>query len=209
MCDLNLGYEGSKKRRIVNQAECEQDLKEFLNSLFSSVHDGISKFRYIVNMFDPNAKVRGDNAMLLNKCIVESIQKNFEEKWIYGKYGRFILRLNGYILLFKKLNGKNKPMHTSTKLVNQILCQQQTSLFNSDAFIEVNEPVLFVGYNMDQFSVITDVKIVYIDENKVKWIISENEMDVTSSNNHIDLRDIKNSEVRVRKSKKDSDKKAE
>ncbi len=100
-------------------------------------------------------------------------------------------------------------MHTSTKLVNQILCQQQTSLFNSDAFIEVNEPVLFVGYNMDQFSVITDVKIVYIDENKVKWIISENEMDVTSSNNHIDLRDIKNSEVRVRKSKKDSDKKAE
>lgn len=204
MENVNSQYKITNKRRIVKRKECEHDLKDFIESFFISVRQGIDKYQHnVLPLFDPTARVRGDNAMLLNKCIVEAVQNTFKDKWIYGKYGRFILRLNSYILLFKKLNNKNMPMNTPTRLVNQILCQQQTSLFNTDAFMGVNEPVLFVGYNMDKFGVITDIKIVFIDEGIVKWRISENENNILSSNaNNIEPLNLQKTDVKVKKQKK-------
>ena len=81
-----------------------------------------------------------------------------------------MLRINGYIILFKKLNRKNMPMHIDSKVYQAIENQMQGTLFaRNDDFIE---PILFFGYQKDKFGELQSPKLVYIDEFKFKWEIT-------------------------------------
>lgn len=172
-----------RKRRVIDAKECKNDLKSYLHVLFNAFRQGIDKFNLINRQFSVDSNIRGSEASLLNRCVTESLQRNLPNNWIFGKYRRFIIRINNYIVLFKKLNKKNMPMNISTKLVNGIMCQQQASLFEEDKFSGFNEPIIFLGYQVDRFGVISDPKLVYIDENMSKWEINSKEFEVSNTNN--------------------------
>ena len=168
----------SGKRRQVSKVECLLDLKNDLPKIFKAFNRGVKKFNKVSSMFSPESKVRFD-ASVLNTSIVESLQVEFSNHWKWGKYKRFILRLNDYIFLVKKLNNNNMPMNIKTKHVNTISNQLSLPMFNSEVYQD--DPILFFGYKTDRMGEITSPQIVYIDENQVKWIISENEITTTET----------------------------
>ena len=104
-----------QKRRIITAKECKQDLKNHLEMIFRSVENGINGYNEVSSLFPVTARARALEANVLNSKIIESIQNSFPEYWRFGKYRRFVLRINGYNILFKKLNNKDLPMNIRTK----------------------------------------------------------------------------------------------
>lgn len=164
----------ASKRKVASVDECRFDLKNELPVLFKSFNEAFQSYEKEVIMTRPEARARGFEASLLNSKMIESIQNNFPTKWKFGRYRRFTLRINGYIVLFKKLNKADRPMNIRTKSVDAISNQHTLPLFDDSTFR--SEPILFFGYRKDSFGNITDPKLVYIDEDKVKWTISGNEI---------------------------------
>ncbi|QDO93659.1 hypothetical protein FNB79_06615 [Formosa sediminum] len=161
------------KRREVRKNELLFDLKENLEEIFFAFNKAVKKFNSISALFPPEAKVRFD-ANVLNTAIVESLQNAFPTKWKWGKYKRFILKLDDYIILIKKFNNNNKPMNIKTKHVNTISNQQCLPLFDSDVYQD--DPILFFGYKVDRMGEIYSPQIVYIDSDNVQWIVSEDDV---------------------------------
>ena len=160
----------TKRRRIPNSDACKSDLKEELCTLFNLYKEACSLYEKEIVETPPNARLRGFEARLMNIKMVQCVQKYFPFNWKIGKHGRFMLRINGYIVLFKKLNRKNMPMHIDSKVYQAIENQMQGTLFaRNDDFIE---PILFFGYQKDKFGELQSPKLVYIDEFKVKWEIT-------------------------------------
>ncbi|MCD8404330.1 hypothetical protein LNI96_02970 [Tenacibaculum dicentrarchi] len=168
----------SGKRRQVSKGECLIDLKKELPKIFKSFNRGVKKFNKVSSMFSPDSKVRFD-ASVLNTSIVESLQVEFSNNWKWGKYKRFILRLNDYIFLVKKLNNNNMPMNIKTKHVNTISNQLSLPMFDNEVYQD--NPILFFGYKVDKMGEIVSPEVVYIDENQVKWIITENDVIATKT----------------------------
>ncbi len=181
-------YNRRGKRRQVSLEECLFDLQEDLPKIFSAFKDGVKKYNQISSMISSQAKVRFE-ASLLNATIIESLQNNFPNNWKWGKYKRFILRLNEHIFLIKKLKANNKPMNVKTKHVNMISNQLSLPLFSEEVYQD--DPILFFGYKVDKFGEVNSPQLVYIDEDKVKWVISEN--DIVSINDkarHIERKEV-------------------
>ncbi|MDT0644977.1 hypothetical protein RM553_19245 [Zunongwangia sp. F363] len=176
------------KRRQVSREECLLDLKKDLPKFFMAFNKAVKKYNKVASMFNPNSKVRFD-ASVLNTSIVESLQEEFSDNWKWGKYKRFILKLGDYIFLVKKFNNRNKPMNIKTKHVNTISNQLSLSLFDNDVYQD--DPILFFGYKIDRMGEIVSPQIVYIDEDQVKWIVSEN--DVTTVENLFESKKTTNS----------------
>ncbi|MDP2542064.1 hypothetical protein CSC81_08020 [Tenacibaculum discolor] len=163
------------KRRQVSKEECLFDLKKDLPKFFLAYNRGVKKYNKITSMFRPESKVRFD-ATVLNTSIIESLQEVFPDRWKWGKYKRFVLKLGDYIFLVKKFKNNNKPMNIKTKHVNSISNQMSLSLFDSDIYQD--DPILFFGYKVDRMGEVISPQIVYIDEDNVKWIVSENDVNV-------------------------------
>lgn len=68
-------------------------------------------------------------------------------------------------------------MNIKTKHVNSISNQLSLPMFDSEVYQD--DPILFFGYKTDRMGEIVSPQVVYIDENQVKWIVTEN--DVTST----------------------------
>ncbi|PHQ30185.1 hypothetical protein [Leeuwenhoekiella nanhaiensis] len=161
------------KRRQVSREECLHDLKDELPRIFMAFNKAVKKYNKVASMFNPNAKVRFD-AAVLNTAIIESLQDAFSDYCRWGKYKRFILRLKDYIFLVKKFNGHDKPMNIKTQHVNTISNQLSLPLFNDEIYQD--DPIIFFGYKIDRSGEIFSPQIVYIDENQVKWIVSEDDI---------------------------------
>jgi len=164
----------AKRKRIINAKECEYDLREVLGGLFNAFQNAVRNYEKEIVQTPFSARCRGFEASLLNSKLIQSVQSIFNENWTFGKYKRFMLRINGYIILFKKLNGKDMPMNIPTRFSSSIQNQEQGNLF--DMFDDGTEPILFFGYNKNRFGEIINPKLVYIDESKVKWTISESDI---------------------------------
>lgn len=163
------------KRREVNKEECLFDLKKDLPKMFLAFNRAVKLYNKTMIDIPLESRIRVE-APMLNTRIVQCIQEVFPSKWKFGKYKRFILSINGYLILFKKLNAKSKPMNIQTKHVNTISNQLALSLFEDDySFLE---PILFFGYKKDRQGEIISPQLVYIDEDMVKWVITENEVSV-------------------------------
>ncbi|WP_298536018.1 hypothetical protein [uncultured Algibacter sp.] len=170
------------KRREVSRSECLVDLKKDLPKIFKAFNKGVKLFNKTMEDIPFNSRIRLD-APLLNSRIVQCIQEEFPEHWKFGRYKRFVLRIEDYLVLFKKLDRKNKPMNIQTKHVNSISNQMQLSLFNDSSFF--TEPILFFGYKKDKSGEIISPQLVYIDEDMVKWVISENDIEVINTGNSV------------------------
>lgn len=165
-----------RKRRIVTDKECERDLKGILSQIFIAANQGIDKYNTFRLFYKQNAKVRGFDASMLNSSIIEGLQETFPDNCKWGKYKRFILRTKAYTLLVKKLAKDGLPMNVKTKNSEKITNQMQTSLFNNSNFKEVEDPIIFIGYEVDKLGEVCNLRLVYIDEGKLKWEITQDQI---------------------------------
>jgi hypothetical protein len=65
-------------------------------------------------------------------------------------------------------------MNIKTEHSDAIINQVQLDLFEESGDSSASaEPIVFFGYKKDRFGVIGEPKLVYIDENRIKWTIAE------------------------------------
>jgi hypothetical protein len=167
-----LNGERTVKRRLATSEECQVDLNEQLPVMFKAFTEAVRMYENEIIQTPPQSRARAFEASLLNSKMIQSIQVNFPVNWKFGKYKRFMLNLQGYTVLFKKLNGKNMPMNIKTSHATAISNQMQTSLFANER--KSINPILIFGYKKDKLGSIFDPKLVYIDEEQVKWSLTEN-----------------------------------
>lgn len=161
-----------KRKHIINQNECEHDLKEVLVPLFNSFYEAVDIYKKEVVQTPPSARPRAFEANLLLAKLIQCIQNHFGSDLKCGKHGRLMLTVKGYIIFFKKLNKYNMPMNIKTIHSESINNQLQGALFEDD--YDGTSPILFFGYKKDAFGQFVEPKLVYIDEGKVYWEINEN-----------------------------------
>lgn len=186
----------SIKRRTAKDSECQIDLQKELPLMFNAFKIASSTFEKEVIQTPIEARGRGFEASLLNSKMIQSIQTTFPNNWKYGKYKRFILRVNKYSILFKKLNNKNMPMNINTNFSNAISNQFTMSLF--DEGTTSIDPILFFGYRKDRLGNIIDPKLVYIDENLPQWIITEENIDLFSENKIVAIETIEKVKPKIK-----------
>lgn len=163
------------KRRIISSDECKLDLKNDLPKLFKALENAVILFEREIAQTPLTARARILEAALLNSKIIQCIQREFQDQWTFAKYRRFVLRVNGYNILFKKLNKKNMPMNVMTKNNQAIMNQMQMpTLFDDPRSFE--EPIVYFGYKIDKFGTVIDPKLVYIDDGKISWEISKDDI---------------------------------
>lgn len=175
----------SNKRRLATFSGCQFDLRSELPKIFAAFEEACEKYEKEIRMTPPQSRARGFEASLLNSKMIQSIQNHFEESWKFGKYKRFILRVNGYQILFKKLNSKNLPMNIKTVNSQAISNQLSLPLFGNTTYVE--EPILFFGYRKDKFGIINNPKLVYVDDSKVRWIITSDNVEITETTTYTKL----------------------
>lgn len=186
----------SIKRRTAKDTECQIDLQKELPLMFYAFRNASSQFEKEVIQTPIEARGRGFEASLLNSKMIHSIQTTFPNNWKYGKYKRFILRVNKYSILFKKLNNKNMPMNINTNFSSAISNQFTMSLF--DEGTTSIDPILFFGYKKDKLGNITEPKLVYIDYNTPQWIITEENIDLFSENKIISVESIEKAMPKIK-----------
>lgn len=167
------------KRRLATIDGVKFDLKEELPIMFQAFREAYELYEGEIIKTPPEARARGFEASLLNSKMIQCIQKNFPYSWNFGKYKRFALQTNGYVVLFKKLNKYNKPMNIKTRSTQAITNQLSLPLFNEIDFVD--EPILFFGYKKDKFGNISEPKLVYLDEDLVKWVVTADEISINES----------------------------
>lgn len=167
----------SKRRILKDSNECIHDLKGELRSLFEAFYKAVSLYEKEIVLTPPEARCRGHEAVILNSKMIQCVMEKFPENSKFGKYKRFMVRINGYICFFKKLNNRNLPMNIQTIHSNLLANQQQGKLFDFDD--DGSEPILYFGYNKSKLGEIKNPKLVYIDESKLMWQITE--MDISNS----------------------------
>lgn len=171
------GRQNLPKRRLINAKECLFDLKDHLETLFIAFKEARMMYEEEIRQTPPQARARTLEASLLNSKIIQSLQKYFPTDWFLGKYRRFILHLEGYNIFVKKFNGKNMPMNIKTRNDDAIRNQAQLSLFDGE--YDVTNPILYFGYQKSTMGVLSEPKLVYIDEDKVKWIITDEDIETS------------------------------
>lgn len=162
------------KRRLATPDGVKLDLHEELPMMFTAFSEACSLYHKEILLTPPQARARGFEAQLLNSKMIQCAQKYFSDQWKFAKYRRFVVRVNGYNVLFKKLNGKNMPMNVKTHQVEAITNQLSLPLFETADFTA--DPILFFGYRKNSVGNIFDPKLVYIDEDMVKWVVTQSDL---------------------------------
>lgn len=153
---------------------CRLELDEVLNDLFRGFENVLDKTNEVLKQFEPQDRARVLEASIIQTFQANEIFKRFSNKAFYGKYRRLILNVNGYIILFKKLNKKGYPMNIKTQNIQDILNQQQTlQLFTDTDYAD--EPILYFGYQKNRIGEYVNPSLVYIDEGEIKFKIGREE----------------------------------
>jgi hypothetical protein len=184
------------KRRTAKDTECQIDLQKELPLIFNAFKNAASTFEKEVIQTPIEARGRGFEASLLNSKMIHSIQTTFPNNWKYGKYKRFILRVNKYSILFKKLNNKNMPMNINTNFSTAISNQFTMSLF--DEGTTSIDPILFFGYKKNKLGNITEPKLIYIDDSTLQWTITEENIINLSDNKIINVETIEKATPKIK-----------
>lgn len=164
------------KRMLATFDTCKLELKPTLQKLFVGFDNALTKASTILSMIPPGSRSRGLEPTILQSCFAEAAFELFENnKAFYGSYKRLIIRTDGYLILFKKLNQKGVPMNTKTGNVQSILNQNQALDLFSDSDYN-DEPILFFGYQKDKTGQYCNKQIVYIDEGNIAFTITEKDL---------------------------------
>lgn len=190
--DFNFDREGNQfsrrmqgKRAIADENSCKFDLKEELPQIFQVFKNCIYKTNEVLFLFPPQSRSRNLEASIVQSCFAENLVSQFQNKAFFGKHKRLILNVNGYLILFKKLDKKGLPMNIKTTNVQSILNQNQSlDLFANTEYND--DPILYFGYQKNRFGEYINPQLVYIDEGKIKFSLTEADITVTN-NEHGDV----------------------
>jgi hypothetical protein len=189
--DNNLSRRMQGKRRLASESECKVELKKELQLLFNVFYTALDKTNIVLSSFQPSHRSRTFEASVMQSSFAESLSNSFGEKAFYGRYKRLILRTNGYLILFKKLNGKGKPMNIKTINVQSILSQNQVlDLFSNSDYND--EPILYFGYQKNRFGQFVNPQLIYIDEGEINFSINEKDIEnIISVSSNVEVNEIK------------------
>jgi hypothetical protein len=158
------------KRLLADYETCKTELKNETHLLFSTCEEALENANERLLAFPINSRSRTLEASIVQSCFTEVLFRSFGDKAFFGKYKRLILRVNGYLILFKKLNNKGLPMNIKTLNVQSILNQNQIlDLFSESEYND--EPILYFGYQKDKIGQFVNPQLVYIDEGEIKFTI--------------------------------------
>lgn len=160
------------KRRLANMEACQFDLKEQLDELFAVFDLAVQKSAEILSEIPVEARAKGCEVGILNSCFAEFALKAFGNNVSYAKNRRFVIHLNGYLILFKKLDKKGMPMNIKTNSVNKISKQQLSIHLFSETGYE-DAPILHFGYQVNNVGAIESPRLMYIDEGRVQFMITD------------------------------------
>jgi hypothetical protein len=189
--DNNSSRRMQGKRVLAVNETCKIELKSEIQLLYKAYEEALTKSSTVLSMLPVHSRSRTLEASVIQSCFAESLIDNFPEKAFFGKYRRLILRVNGYLILFKKLNKKGYPMNIKTINVQSILNQNQVlDLFSETDYND--EPILYFGYQKNRFGEYVNPQLIYIDEGEVKFSIYETDVQTTlnitkRSNNDVSI----------------------
>lgn len=163
-----------KRKRLINAKECQIDMKESLVLIFNAFHKAVELHNSEIRLTNPQDRVRGMEASYFNAKLMQCLREEFPYNLKRGKYGRMFLYSNEYIVLFKKLDKNGKPMNIRTKSSSSIENQIQGNLFDNEE--DGTSPIIFFGYSKSLIGEMIRPRIVYIDEEHVKWTIEEKDV---------------------------------
>ncbi len=177
-CEDNKSSRRMQGKRVLAVNEtCKVELKNEIQLLYKAYEEALTKSSKVLSMLPVHSRSRTLEASIIQSCFAESLIENFPEKAFFGKYRRLILRVNGYLILFKKLNKKGYPMNIKTVNVQSILNQNQVlDLFSESDYND--EPILYFGYQKNKFGEYVNPQLIYIDEGDVKFSIVETDVQV-------------------------------
>lgn len=163
------------KRKLANKSACLFDMRESLPRFFNVFERAKEAHNERISLFPPYARGNNLSPNIFQACFTEELMKEFPQNTQLGSYKRLIFRKDGYIVLFKKLNGKRKPLNIKTKNVQQISNQKLVAnLFADSGYDE--EPILIFGYQKSKIGEIINPQLVYIDEGEVSFYVSEGDI---------------------------------
>lgn len=172
-CEDNKSSRRMQGKRVLAVNEtCKVELKKDIQLLYKAYEEALIKTSKVLSIIPIHSRSRILEASVIQSCFAESLMNNFPNKALYGRYRRLILRLKGYLILFKKLDKKGYPMNTKTKNVQSILNQNLTlDLFSESDYND--EPILYFGYQKNRIGEYVNPKLIYIDEEEIKFTIDE------------------------------------
>lgn len=163
------------KRLLAVYETSKVELKNEIQILFKVYEEALEKANESLSMFPIHSRSRTLEASIVQSCFAEVLIKTFSEHAFFGKYKRLILRVKGYLILFKKLNRKGYPMNIKTLNVQSILGQSQILDLFADSDYN-DEPILYFGYQKTKIGGYQNPQIVYIDDGKIIFTIGEKDI---------------------------------
>lgn len=194
-CEDNISSRRMQGKRVLAVNEtCKVELKKDIQLLHKAYEEALIKTSKVLSIIPIHSRSRILEASVIQSCFAESLMNNFPNKALYGRYRRLVLRLKGYLILFKKLDKKGYPMNTKTKNVQSILNQNLTlDLFSESDYND--EPILYFGYQKNRIGEYVNPKLIYIDEGEIKFTIDESDIQMV-----LDMpnRNIENDAIEVK-----------
>lgn len=161
------------KRRLTSAEEVKLDLRHELPLFYEAFEMGIKLYNEEINSTPIPARIKSFEATLQNAKMVQALQFYFPDIFSFGKYKRVVGSFPGYQVLVKKLNSKGLPMNIKTRNADAINNQLQLSLFDSTK--NVQDAVLFFGYEKNRIGEVVNPQLICIDNGAVLWRIDLNE----------------------------------
>ena len=180
-CEDNKSSRRMQGKRVLAVNEtCKIELNKEIQFLHKAYEEALAKASLALSMFPLQSRSRTLEASVIQSCFAESLLENFPNKAFFGKYRRLILRVKGYLILFKKLSKKGYPMNIKTLNVQSILNQNQVlDLFSETDYND--EPILYFGYQKNRVGEYVNPQLIYIDEGEIKFTITEADFQVQLS----------------------------
>lgn len=204
--DINKSRIMQGKRVLANSEGTLFDLKLHSKKLFMAFQEAKVELNKALSLIPIQYRLGSTLAQLFQCFLAEKLDKYFPNNFYKGINNRLILNINGYIILFKKLNVKGYPMNIKTETVDAIANQLlQISLFEYDG----HEPIIYFGYEVNRVGEIVNPKIIYIDEDSIKFSLSEEQFSQTTLKNKKVSNQQNKSEVSPKLKKKDTDDKSD
>lgn len=166
--DINFDILDKRKRRIATPEGALNDFKGYFPKLCLCYRAAISETESLMRSFPPGMRLRNLEASVFQSCIAKQLKVYFPRRFRIGKYGRLILYLPGYILLFKKLNDRGMPMNIKTNNSEAITNQLTLSFFEDERV-----PIIFFGYQKDKWGHYMNPQLVYIDYGNIQFSLTE------------------------------------
>lgn len=194
-CEDNKSSRRMQGKRVLAVNEtCKIELKNDIQLLYKAYEEALIKTSTVLSIIPIHSRSRILEASVIQSCFAESLMKNFPEKAIYGKYRRLILRLKGYLILFKKLDKNGYPMNIKTNNIQSILNQNLTlDLFTESDYND--EPILYFGYQKNRIGEFVNPQLIYIDEGNIEFAINQSDIqmtfDMTITNVNTDIVEVK------------------